>query len=175
MTTTLEERYKRLLLAANALLENHMDLGDCFVSEDNDDDDYPTDSDGDRWYHDWFELREAINECESDEDGTTPATPEITRQALDEGKIRHDIKKVAFEGPETPDRGYTMRVSYLNPPADADALVEVMKDKVVVREFLFPAYKIYNLQAHFGEIVDSEIEKNDNGYRQAAWCGIGPV
>jgi len=87
----------------------------------------------------------------------------------------HDIEKVAFEGPETPDRGYTMRVSYLKPPASADALVEVMKDKVVVRMFLFPAYKIYNLQAHFGEIVDSEIEKNDNGYRQAAWCGIGPV
>jgi|688.fasta_scaffold218569_4 hypothetical protein len=87
----------------------------------------------------------------------------------------HNIEKVAFEGPETPDRGYTMRVSYLKPPASADALVEVMKDKVVVRMFLFPAYKIYNLQAHFGEIVDSEIEKNDNGYRQAAWCGIGPV
>ncbi len=92
--------------------------------------------------------------------------------ALDE---QYDIKKVAFEGPETPDRGYTMRVSYLKPPASANALVEVMKDKVVVRKFLFPAYKIYNLQAHFGEIVDSEIEKNDNGYRQAAWCGIGPV
>ena len=104
-----------------------------------------------------------------------PVAPEITRQALDEVKIQHDIKKVAFEGPEPPDRGYTMRVSYLNPPADADALVEVMKDKVVVREFLFPAYKIYNLQAHFSEIVDSEIGKNDNGYRQAAWCGIGPV
>ena len=172
MATTLEERYKRLLLAAIALLANHMEMGACFVSEDNDDGDYPTDTDGDRWYHDWFELREAINECESDEASTTP---EITRQALDDGKIQHDIKKVAFEGPEPPDRGYTMRVSYLNPPADADALVEVMKDKVVVREFLFPAYKIYNLQAHFGEIVDSEIEKNDNGYRQAAWCGIGPV
>jgi hypothetical protein len=87
----------------------------------------------------------------------------------------HDIEKVAFEGPNTPDRGYTMRVSYLKPPANADALVEVMKDGEKVREFLFPAYKIYNLQAHFSEIVDSEIEKNDNGYRQAAWTGIGPV
>lgn len=87
----------------------------------------------------------------------------------------HDIDKVAFEGPNTPDRGYTMRVSYLKPPANADALVEVMKNGEKVREFLFPAYKIYNLQAHFSEIVDSEIEKNDNGYRQAAWTGIGPV
>jgi hypothetical protein len=87
----------------------------------------------------------------------------------------YDIEKVAFEGPKTPDRGYTIRVSYLKPPANRDALVEVFKDGEKVREFLFPAYKIYNLQAHFGEIVDSEMEKNDNGYRQAAWTGIGPV
>jgi hypothetical protein len=230
---TTDEQFKRLLLAANVLLDNHMDLGDCYVHNDNDDDDYPEDGDGDRWYQDWWELREAIRGCEQ----TDPETAEkwfdmigdttITREALDSGKIvhtgwklngqdttrmdprpehqcdvqpgmyfdasgkflgpdenglvptfelmPHNIEKVAFEGPETPDRGYTMRVSYLKPPASADALVEVMKDKVVVRMFLFPAYKIYNLQAHFGEIVDSEIEKNDNGYRQAAWCGIGPV
>jgi hypothetical protein len=84
----LDEQFKRLLLAANVLIENHMDLGDCFVSDDNEDDDYPTDSDGDRWYHDWWELREAIRGCESEEIGTTPAMPEITRQALDEVKIQ---------------------------------------------------------------------------------------
>ena len=27
-----------------------------------------------------------------------------------------EIDKVAFEGPNTPDRGYTMRVSYLKEP-----------------------------------------------------------
>lgn len=87
----------------------------------------------------------------------------------------HEIEKLAFEGPKTPDRGYTMRVSYLKAPQSADALVQIMKDGQVVREFLFPAYKIYNLQSHFRDIVDSEIDKNDNGYRQAAWNGIGPV
>lgn len=85
------------------------------------------------------------------------------------------IESVAFEGPKTPDRGYTIRASYLKEPKKADALIEIMKDGATVREFLFPAYKIYNLQAHFSEIVDSEIEENDNGYRQAAWSGIGPV
>ena len=87
----------------------------------------------------------------------------------------HDIEKVAFEGPRTPDRGYTIRASYLKPPKSADALIEVLKDGNIVRSFMFPAYKIYNLQAHFGEIVDSEIAKDDNGYRQAVWPGIGPV
>jgi hypothetical protein len=84
-----DEQFKRLLLAANVLIDNHIDLGDCFVSEDNEDDDYPTDSDGDRWYHDWWELREAIRGCESEEVDTAPAMPEITRQALESGKIVH--------------------------------------------------------------------------------------
>ena len=107
--------------------------------------------------------------------GASTGKPALSPAPLHWVVMPHDIEKVAFEGPNTPDRGYTMRVSYLKPPANADALVEVMKDGDKVREFLFPAYKIYNLQAHFGEIVDSEIEKNDNGYRQAAWTGIGPV
>jgi len=91
----LDEQFKRLLLAANVLLDNHIDLGDCLVDEDNDDDDYPTDSDGDRWYHDWWELREAIRGCEQ----ADPETAEkwfdmigdttITRDALDSGKIVH--------------------------------------------------------------------------------------
>lgn len=80
------------------------------------------------------------------------------------------VKSIAFEGPNTPDRGYTMRVSYLDQPGDA--LVELMKDGSVVREFLFPTYKIYNLQAHFSEIVDSEIANNNEGYERAAWSGL---
>jgi hypothetical protein len=89
--------------------------------------------------------------------------------------ITYEVESTAFEGPKTPDRGYTIRASFLKPPFEADALIEIMKDGKVIRSFLFPAYKIYNLQAHFSEIVDSEINGNDNGYRQAAWCGIGPV
>ncbi len=83
-----------------------------------------------------------------------------------------EIEKVAFEGPKTPDRGYTIRASYLKKPLDGDALIEVMKDGQTIRRFLFPAYKIYNLQAHFHDIVDGEIAGNVKGYEMAAWNGI---
>jgi hypothetical protein len=82
----------------------------------------------------------------------------------------NEIKSVAFEGPKTPDRGYTCRASYLK--EGGDALIEIFKYGIVVRSFLFPAYKIYNIQAHFKDIVDSEIEKNTAGYEAAAWNGI---
>lgn len=82
------------------------------------------------------------------------------------------IDKVAFEGPKTPDRGYTIRATYLKEPYAKDALIEVMKGGKVIREFAFPAYKIYNLQAHFLDIVDGEIEGSARGYEMAAWDGI---
>jgi hypothetical protein len=41
--------------------------------------------------------------------------------------------------------------------------------------FLYPAYKIYNIAAHFEEIVDGELEGNDGGYRAASWNGITPI
>ena len=79
-----------------------------------------------------------------------------------------EIEAVAFEGPKTPDRGYTIRASYLKAPRNGDALIEVMKDGVTIRRFLFPAYKIYNLQAHFSDIVDGEIEKSARLQRETA-------
>lgn len=82
------------------------------------------------------------------------------------------VESVAFEGPKTSDRGYTIRGSYLKEPHAADALIEVMKDGQVIRRFTFPAYKIYNLQAHFRDIVDGEIENSAKGYEMAAWNGI---
>lgn len=82
------------------------------------------------------------------------------------------VDRIAFEGPNTPDRGYTIRVSYLKPPNDRDALVQVFKDGAQFREFLWPAYKIYNLQAHFLGIVDGEIEGSPRGYWAAGWDGI---
>lgn len=38
--------------------------------------------------------------------------------------------------------------------------------------FSTPAYKIYNLQAHFSDIVDGEIENSDSGYQIAASTGL---
>jgi len=79
-----------------------------------------------------------------------------------------EVEAVAFEGPNTPDRGYTIKAIYLKPPHSGDALVEINKDGEKVREFLFPAYKIYNLQAHFSEIVDSEIAGGRSSSRSNA-------
>lgn len=83
------------------------------------------------------------------------------------------IDKVAFEGPQETYKGFTIRATYLHEPK-GDALVEIMREGALHREFLYPAYKIYNLQAHFDEIVDGELDGHDGGYRAANWNGITP-
>lgn len=42
-----------------------------------------------------------------------------------------------------------------------DARIEIIKDGEIYKEFLYPAYKIFNLSAHFRDIVDGELEKSD--------------
>ena len=60
------------------------------------------------------------------------------------------------------DRGFNLKAWYLKD--SSDALVEIKKDGKDFRKFLFPAYKIYNIAAHFTDIVDSELENNFEGY-----------
>lgn len=108
-----------------------------------------------------IEPKSSVNEAESK-----------AGLAASGGSASFEVESVAFEGPKTPDRGYTIRASYLKEPHAADALIEVMKDGQPLRRFLFPAYKIYNLQAHFHDIVDGEIENSAKGYEMAAWNGI---
>jgi hypothetical protein len=83
----------------------------------------------------------------------------------------YNIDKIAFESKE-PDRGYTVKASYLLAPNAGDALVEIFKDGEPLRQFLFPAYKVWNIAAHFKDIVDGELEQNDSGYRMASWNGL---
>ena len=73
-----------------------------------------------------------------------------------------------------PDRGFTVRASYLKdvPESKGDALIEIFRDGQPLRAFLFPAYKIYNIAAHFRDIVDGELEGDESGYQMAAWDGI---
>lgn len=86
-----------------------------------------------------------------------------------------EIDKVAFEGPKCgPYRGFTLRATYLKEPK-GNALIGVFRDGDLHREFLYPAYKIYNIAAHFDEIVDGELEGHDGGYRAASWNGITPT
>lgn len=82
------------------------------------------------------------------------------------------IEKVTIDSSEHPDRGFTFKISHLKDPHKADALVEIFKDKEEIRWFLFPSYKIYNIAAHFSDIVTGEINKNDSGYKMAAWTGF---
>jgi len=50
--------------------------------------------------------------------------------------------------------------------------VEIFKDGQPHRSFTFPAYKIWNIAAHFRDIVDGEIEKSTSGYDMAASDGL---
>lgn len=86
--------------------------------------------------------------------------------------LAFEIEKVAFDSSATPDRGFSVRASYLKPPHQADALIEIFRDGRGIRAFRFPAYKIYNIAAHFRDIVDGELENNLGGYQKAAWNGI---
>ena len=73
------------------------------------------------------------------------------------------------------DRGYNVKSWYLKDTGTekGDALVEIKKDNKTIRKFLFPAYKIWNIGAHFKDMVDSEIAKNFKGYAIAASDGLG--
>jgi len=59
------------------------------------------------------------------------------------------------------DRGFNVKAWYLNDDS-GNALVKIFYDDELYREFNWPAYKIFNIAAHFGDIVDGELEKTSN-------------
>ena len=72
------------------------------------------------------------------------------------------------------DRGFRVRAWYLKEkPNDiqSNALVKITKNNgKLYRRFKWPAYKIFNIAAHFKDIVDGELEKTSDklsGYRIA--------
>ena len=70
------------------------------------------------------------------------------------------------------DRGFNVKAWW---PTDnsGDALIKIWQDDKLLREFTFPAYKVFNIAAHFKDIVDGELEKNADGYMMAASDGLG--
>lgn len=54
-----------------------------------------------------------------------------------------------------PDRGYVAEAWCFEGP---DALILIRKAGAVVRKILYPAYRIWNVGAHFSEYVD-ELER----------------
>jgi hypothetical protein len=79
------------------------------------------------------------------------------------------IEKVAFEGDK---RGYHLKATYLLEPK-GEALIEISKDNKIVREFLFPAYKIWNIAAHDDDIIDGLEKESDEGLYIAGSTGFG--
>jgi len=77
------------------------------------------------------------------------------------------------------DRGFNVKAWYLidTEESKGDALIEIKYNGKLIREFLFPAYKIYNIAAHFSDIIESELSKDDKerGYQIAASTGLGGI
>lgn len=59
-------------------------------------------------------------------------------------------EKIAYKGNH---RGYTFTATYLIEPK-YEALIEIEKDGNLIKEFLFPAYKIFNIAAHIDDIIE---------------------
>jgi hypothetical protein len=78
--------------------------------------------------------------------------------------------KMIFE--TKPDRGFVFKAWDL-PDSKGDALIEVERDGKVVRSFYFPAYKVWNIPAHAEDIIQSELEKNIEGYLISGDTGFG--
>jgi len=78
-------------------------------------------------------------------------------------------EKVAFEGEK---RGYYFKATYLIEPK-GDSLIEISKAGKLIREFLFPSYKIWNISAHVDDIIDGLEKDNDSGLRIAGSDGLG--
>ena len=73
------------------------------------------------------------------------------------------------------ERGYNVKAWYLKDTdtEKGDALIEIKKDEKLLKSFIFPAYKIWDIAAHFSDIIDSEEAKNFDGYKIAASTGLG--
>jgi len=78
-------------------------------------------------------------------------------------------EKIAYTGNH---RGYVFTATYLTEPK-AEALIEIEKDGKLIKEFLFPAYKIFNIAAHRDDIIDGLEQDSDRGLRIAGSNGLG--
>ena len=78
-------------------------------------------------------------------------------------------EKVAFEYEKS---GYRFKATYLVEPK-GEALIEIFKDATLKKEFLFPAYKIWNISAHADDIIDGLEKGSDEGLHIAGSDGLG--
>lgn len=84
-------------------------------------------------------------------------------------KTQFVIDKIAFE---KTDSGYHFRATYLTEPK-GEALIEISKNNKIVKDFLFPSYKIWNIEAHSSDIAEGLKEESERGLRLAGSDGLG--
>lgn len=74
------------------------------------------------------------------------------------------------------DRDFNGKAWYLKNTEESkgDALIEIHYNKKLIRKFIYPAYKIWNIAAHFNDIVDGELSLSDKerGYKIASATGL---
>lgn len=87
--------------------------------------------------------------------------------ALDKSKFV--IDKVAYNENIS---DYRFKATFLHEPP-GDALIEIFKNDVLVREFLFPSYKVWNIPAHAHDIIEGLDMGNDSGLFVAGNDGLG--
>ena len=124
----------------------------------------------------WFSGEPDDDRC-MDLNGWPPASFRVRRRKAMEAIDFEEVNKMDRQKEdETPvfdldDRGFNVKAWYLKDTAESkgDALVEVKYGDKLIRQFVFPAYKIFNIFAHFSDIVSGELSKNDKdrGYRIA--------
>jgi len=73
------------------------------------------------------------------------------------------------------DRGFNVKAWYLKDTevSKGDALIKITEDGKIIKRFIYPAYKIFSIAAHFSDIVDSELRNDDVGYKIAGSDGLG--
>ena len=69
------------------------------------------------------------------------------------------------------DRGFVFKAWKTD--SKGDALIEVDRDGKIIRSFVFPTYKVWNIAAHASDIIESELNNDINGYRMAGSDGLG--
>ena len=66
-------------------------------------------------------------------------------------------RTLAFE--TAPYRGFVAKAYYVK--GSQNALIEIARDGQPYAEYAYPAYRIWNVSAHFTDMIDNELDKLD--------------
>ncbi len=80
--------------------------------------------------------------------------------------------KIAFDIEQKLEKNYRFIATYLIEPK-GEALIEIYRDEKLIKEFLFPAYKIWNIAAHAEYIIKGLEQESEIGLQIAGSDGLG--